>query len=587
MSGSALDNVTLHHVNDLATLDECRRWMGSQHHGIICADTESGGLNPHKDRHRLTQLGDMDHGWAFGPQWMGAAHELLARWPGRIGMFNAPYDWRVLEYQSGMRPRWEATDDAQPAGHLVNSREVQALKPRAAREVDNRAMAGERLLKDGMRAQGWNWATVPEDWDPYWMYGALDPVLTSHLLERFLPVVRGQFSASYDLDLAYARLCASMMSAGMAIDEPYIREHQGKIASWAEDAREWLAREHGIRSVNANQQIGEALRAAGVPILHRTKGGMPSCDKDTMAGYAAEYPHAAGLIRTILGARKAGKIVNDVFGKFLDLAVNGVVHCSIHPLGAQRTSRSSITDPALQTLDRDIEIIRGSFIPRPGYSFISIDADQIELRLAAHISGDAKLIAEITRCDEMGESFFLNFASTVFGPITKSDPRYTTTKNTVYSMIFGAGPVTAARTAGRPLSEVKPIYDSWRYTYTRLNKRSHDLVDQLEASRQQPYVNTLLGRKLYVDWGKEHAGVDYEIQGSAAEILKDGAVQCAAAGIGEFLRLPIHDELLFEAPTEHATEVLAIAERVLTNRTDYAVPLTWSGTVIDGRWKKT
>jgi len=87
-----LDQVQLHRVDSMDALDECRRWLGRSRQ-ILCADTESGGLSPHRDRHRLTQLGDLTDGWAFPPGWFGAANEMLARYTGRIGMFNSPYDW--------------------------------------------------------------------------------------------------------------------------------------------------------------------------------------------------------------------------------------------------------------------------------------------------------------------------------------------------------------------------------------------------------------------------------------------------------------------------------------------------------------
>lgn len=590
----ALDQVTLHRVDHLDELDSCRRWMGAAHDGPVCADTESAGLNPHRDAHRLTQLGDKRHGWAFGPGWFGAANELISRYSGRIGMFNAPYDSRVFRHQDGLDVGWQRIDDAQSAGHLVNSRAVQKLKPRAALDIDPAAMAGENALRDGMRKQGWTWATVPEDWRAYWGYGALDPVLTSWMLDRYLPEVTTRYRGVYDLDLAYARLCAGMMSAGMAIDIPYIMSNQQQVAAWAEQAREWL-RGYGVTSVNSNEQIGACLRSAGVPILHHTPGGLPKCDKDTLEGYAAEYPHAAQLLRTILGARKAGKIINDVFGKFLSLADDGVVHYSIHPLGAQRTSRSSVTDPAMQTFDRDIPIIRGSFVPRPGNVFITIDADQIELRLSAHISGDEKLIADILDCDaaaaagdKVAGSFFLKFASSIYGPIRKSDPRYTTTKNTVYSMTYGAGKGTAARTAGVPVREIEPIYDGFKFAYPQLARYSRALVSKLERMRgTQPYVTTIGGRRLMVDRDKCYSGVDYRIQGSAAELLKYGGVKLDAAGLGDFLRLSIHDEWLLECPAADAAEVLREATAVLTDRDSFRVPITWSGSILTERWVKS
>jgi DNA polymerase-1 len=585
MSGP-LDSVTLHLVDSIDTLDECRRWAG-QPREVLCADTESGGLNPHFHRHRLTQIGDLHHGWAFPPQWFGAANEILSRYTGRLGFFNSPYDWRVLAVQDGMTPRWERTDDAQAAGHIVDSGRVNRLKPRAAAEIDPRAMAGEHLLADGMRKQHWTWDTVPETWQPYWMYGALDPVLTAHLLHKYMPVVLSQYGPSYDLDMAYARLCANMMTAGMMIDQPYIHQRTSEVEAWAAEATSWLAREHGITSPSSNDQVGAALERAGVPILHRTAGGKPEIKKDTLALYAAQYPHAAGLIQTIVGAAKAAKITT-LLGRFIESADSeGVVHYSIHPTGAMRTSRSSVTDPAMQTFDRDVPMIRGSYRPRPGHCFITIDADQIEARLVAALSGDPQMIFDFNEADRTGGHFFLTMASKIYGEqVGKKDKRYTMTKNATYAQFYGSGLEKAAITAGVSVEQMRPVYDGLRTLYPGTKQWSNRVINRAKRQRGRPYTATLMGRRLYGDRGKEYALVDYTVQGSAAEFLKAGAVRCDAAGLGGLMRLPIHDELLFEAPIGDAKEVLHIATEALTDRASYPVPFTWSGSILNERWVK-
>src|SRR5437899_10247188 len=148
--GGVLDQVQLHHVTSLAELDACRQWIGSRLDGQLCADTESSGLNPHRERHRMTQLGDKRHGWSFPPEWMGAAHQLLGSYTGRIGFYNSPYDIRVLGHQSGLWLNWAQVDDAQLACHLADSAAVNKLKARSARDIDPSAMAGEKALAEAM-----------------------------------------------------------------------------------------------------------------------------------------------------------------------------------------------------------------------------------------------------------------------------------------------------------------------------------------------------------------------------------------------------------------------------------------------------
>lgn len=586
--GGALDGVTLRHVTSLAALDDCRRWLSGQLDGQLCADTESAGLNPHRDRHRMTQIGDRRHGWAFPPEWMGAAHELLSRYAGRIGMFNSPYDMRVLGHQSGTWLSWAQIDDAQLVCHLADSARVNKLKARTALDIDPAAVSLEKALAEAMRKNHWTWATVPDTLPEYWIYAAMDPVDTSHLLGKHLPAVRQRWPASYDLELAYVRLCAKMMSAGMMIDIPYIKGWLAQIADWEARALAWLRSEYGITSVSSNAQIGQALDRAGIEIGPRTGTGLPQADKAAMDWYAARHPEAKPLLDTLRFAKKADGIQHRYLEKFLAMAVDGVVHYSIHSTGAQRTGRNSVTDPPMQTFDRDIPLVRGSFCPRDGHVFFTIDADQIEARLCAITSGDPQMIADFIECDRTGQSFFLNNAKRIYRQdIAKSDKRYTATKNTFYSMCYGSSLDNAAVTAGVTVEELEPIYQGFKQMYPVFGRRSRRLVERMKRMKGQPRVTTISGRELVVDRHRAYSAIDYEIQGSAAEIMKWGAVAVAAAGYEDFLRLTIHDELLAEVPREHAKDVQRAVTEILTDRDNFPVPLTWSGDILTERWVKT
>jgi DNA polymerase-1 len=584
-AGGVLDGVRLHHVTCLDELDNFRRWISGRLEGPLSADTESASLRFYRDRHRMTQIGDCRDGWSFPQGWMGAAHEVLLKWPGRIGFFNAPYDWLVMACQDGVELPWDRIDDGQIACQLVDSAAVLKLKPRCARDIDPSAMTGERLLEEAKRANGWDWATVPDNLPEYWMYGALDPVQNSHLLARHMPLVRQRYSAAYDLEIAYARLCANMMRAGMMIDIPYITHWSDQIGAWNDHAMAWLAGQWGVTSVESNAIVGEALLDAGVRV-ERTPTGMVKIDKETMAAYQSEHPEAAELIAALRGARKAQSITGRYLSKFLEMADDGVIHYSIHSIGAQRTSRSSVTAPPMHTYDRDVPVMRGSFRPRPGHCFIAWDANQIELRLAAHFSGDQRLIADFAHCDATGASFFQLNAERIYAEaIAKTDPRYTLTKNTIYGTTYGAGPDTAARTAGIPLEQILPIYNGFKTSYSQLAKRSFDLIARAKRMKR-PQVSTWYGRALMLDRGKEYAGVDYEIQGSAAEFMKTCALRMDAAGYGPNLRLTIHDEILGEFPVADAERILQHGVEIMTDRTSFRVPITWEGKIMTERWVK-
>lgn len=494
----------------------------------------------------------------------------------------------MIGHQSGTWLDWARIDDAQLVFHLVDSAKVNKLKARCALDIDPAAVSGDKALAEAMRKQHWTWATVPDTLPEYWIYGAMDPVLTSHGLGKHLPVVAMRWPRSYDLELAYVRLCAKMMSAGMMIDIPYIKGWQSQIAEWEARALAWLRSEFGVTSVASNDQIGHALDRAGIPIGPRTGTGKPQADKAAMDWYSARYPEAKPLLDALRFAKKADGIQHRYLEKFLAMAVDGIVHYSIHSTGAQRTGRNSVTDPPMQTFDRDIPLVRGSFRPREGYVFLTIDADQIEARLCAITSGDPQMIADFNECDRTGQSFFLNMAQRIYKQqISKKDQRYTMTKNTVYATIYGSGMDTAAVTAGVTVDQLEPIYQGFKIMYPVLARRSRKLVERMKRMKGQPRVKTITGRELVVDRHRAYSAIDYEIQGSAAEIMKHGAVAVAAAGYEDMLRITIHDELLGEVPREHAEDIKRHWTEILTDRTSFPVPLTWSGDILPDRWVKT
>src|SRR6266702_7927499 len=296
MPQGALDGVRLSLITSLAELDACRRWAGERRETPLFADTESGGLNPYRHRHRMTQLGDMRRGWAFPPAWAGAAVELLMTYRGQVGFHNSPYDWRVLAVHQGVTPAWHKTEDTLLLGHIADSLRLAGLKERSAHEVDSRAKRAEDVLKEGMRARHWTYDDVPDTWEPYWRYAALDPVLAAHLWNlRAFRQARSLYAQAYDLERATARICVNMRMAGMAIDEPFIRARIGEITEYTGRAGNWLHREFGIGNVRSGPQVVASMRTAGIATTVLTEKGRPSINKEALKYYRFLYADANNL----------------------------------------------------------------------------------------------------------------------------------------------------------------------------------------------------------------------------------------------------------------------------------------------------
>lgn len=424
-------------------------------------------------------------------------------------------------------------------------------------------------------------------------YSALDPVLTSHLDNKYRPRVMATAPGAYDLERAANRICTNMMMKGMLVDVPYVEKAIAQYEEVSGKVRVWLSSAHSITSPASSGQIRRAFERLGQEILFWTGKGQPQFTKATLDFYCnfGENGAVRQLSKYLLTVRKADKFPRDYLHKFLDLRdADDVLRMSINVMGAI-TSRMSVSDPPLQQLSRDEKMIRGSFIPRPGHVFISCDLDQIELRMIADASGDEGLIRAIHEADATGTNVFLVIGREMYKQqITKADPRYTSLKAFVYARAYGAGPETLAETAGIPAETVLMIEDLFNKNFPGMRRLSDELIREAKQMRNQGEragVRLKSGRFLPLRPGLEYAALNYKTQGPAAEYMKQVLSNIDASGLGGNLVLPVHDEALLEVPEAEAEEALRTVEACMTDRTNYAVPLTAGGSILPERWVKT
>src|SRR5277367_937304 len=269
--------------------------------------------------------------------------------------------------------------------------------------------------------------------------------------------------------------------------------------------------------------------------------------------------------------------------------LDGAIHPSIMQLQA-RTGRSSCTSPNLQNLPRDDKVCRGSFIPHPGYVFITTDASQIELRIAASVCGDEGLITAIREADENGTDIYAGIATMLFGTsINKKDPRRQATKSSAYTKIYGGGVKKIALTIGLPFADAKRMNDMFDTRFPKLASYAGELVATARRQSSQgitPYTRTDTGRYLPCDDARSYALLNYKVQATAAEELKRAITRLASAGLGDMLRLPVHDEVILECPEADAEDVLRLVQDTVREDHRFAVSIPWSGEIMPVRWSK-
>ncbi len=576
MPESPLDGVRLNIVRSLDDALEVKRWIGERRETPVGFDVETGGLDPYRHRLRLIQLGDLRTGWVIPyPQWGGLAKELFSSYTGRLAGHNASFDHRYLSIHAGISIPWHLVEDTMVLAAIDDPSRPKGLKP---------------LANALVRENAWSWDTVPESYTPWWCYAALDPVLTCHLWQHLHPRVMARCPGVYDLEMGVIRVISNMMKAGLQTDRAWIEEKTRELRDRSLEIRTWLSLGYGITTPNSGPQVARAFASLGYEVGSFTATGQPRIDKEVLEyiGKTTDDPAVKDLARSVYAVRHAERMISSYLENFTELAdQDGVIHPQIWSLTA-RTSRMSVTEPALQTLSRDDKIVRGAFVPRPGHVLISIDADQIEARLGAILSQDEGLILAFKNADSGGLDFYSGMASEIFGEqIQKSDPRRQATKSTFYSRMYGAGIETMARTAGIPLAQAKLLNDRINERYPGLDRMARRIASECYEQKQcgeQPVVCTPFGRQLPVD--KPHAGTNYVIQAHAAEILKKSMLDIEAAGYASLLRLPVHDELIFEVEGSTAAQTLADLTEVLVNREAYPVTISWGGKIMTARWSK-
>jgi DNA polymerase-1 len=592
-SGSPLDHVRLKLVETLDDAMEFARWLGERRR-VLAFDTESGGLSHHSDDLRLIQVGDLETGWAIPwPLWGGLAQEKLNHYAEPTVAHHRKFDYGFLKHRGGIDIPWANGHDTMTLAAIWDPTVPKGLKPLSARLIDKKATAGERLLHEGMKDNGWTWATVPYNFPMYWIYGALDPVLTAHLFEKLYPV-RERSQPVYELELATSRICGAMSHRGIMIDRGYVNDAITRLRAYAAETRTWLKDNFNVTSLLSAKQLAAGFAQAGLTITKTTPTGQPKLDKETLAAIVAYdgVPEAARqLARTVIEARHAEKVIGSYLEKFLELCdVDDVVHPQINTMQA-RTGRMSVTEPALQTLHREDKIVRGSFRPRPGKAFITCDFSQIEMRLAAAVSQDENLIDVFRAADEGDGDIYSGIASRMFGePITKKDPRRQAVKTMSYAKLYGASLATMARSIGLPIEQVKPIHDDFNEQFPGLERMAKAIYREATAEKRangKPATWTSMGRYLPADNGRDFALLNYRLQAEAADALKRSIVACSNGGFDDSMLLPVHDEIIFEVPLEDAEDAKRQIEELMTDRDTYAVPLLCEAAILTERWKKS
>jgi DNA polymerase-1 len=555
-------------------------WLTHRPHGYVACDIESGSnpvgheLEIFKPGFlvRMMQFGDHQSGWAIPFQeWKGlvrGAFEWISEsrtthvWHNGFG-----FDAQALRQEGILLDPTLMHDTMIDAGLQGFAGEGKKLKSLARREFGDWAVVGANILDNAKKNAGWTWTDFPMDWKPYPVYGVVDTVITAMLYEKFRESdPTGMFTPHHDMEIAASVITNQMARTGMMVDGEYLHD---QILEYARREEELLAkaRSMGWGSPSKDAEVRRILKEAGVLDEKRiTESGIISVDKKQLIN--VQHPLAELVLEYRWVHRVRTSYLEKLMGMIGGELAPGLIHPSIWSMAA-RTGRMSVSDPPAQQFPANDPVVRQAFIPdNPDHVMISADFGQIEMRAWAILNKDAKLIEMLNEADRTGEDFFVLMARDLYQEpgFQKSDKRRGPIKNTAYATIFAGGDAKIAETAGLPLVQVQPVINALKKAYPSFGDAGQSMVSPVDGGKAFE-IWTPNGRRFKVrDYKDKRVLPNWCTQGWAATILKDSAIACRAAGLGDSLRLAVHDELLFSVPREDARDAAAEIESIMSGQ---------------------
>jgi DNA polymerase-1 len=339
----------------------------------------------------------------------------------------------------------------------------------------------------------------------------------------------------------------------------------------------------GPFNLGSPRQLGEILfDRMKLPMVRKTATGQPSTDEEVLQELAADYP----LPKLLLEHRMLSKLKSTYTDKLPQMinAATGRVHTNFAQATAV-TGRLASTDPNLQNIPvRTAEgrRIREAFIASPGHVLVSADYSQIELRIMAHLSGDASLEKAFAEGADIHRATAAEIFGVPMGDVTPDQRRYIKAVN--FGLIYGMSAFGLAAQLNIERGAAQQFIDKY---FARYPGVAEYMLRTRELARKQGYVKTVFGRRLWLPdinagggprrQAAERAAINAPMQGTAADLIKLAMIEVQAwldrERLNSRLILQVHDELVLEVPNEEVPRLKAELPRLMTGVASLEVPL--------------
>ena len=375
-----------------------------------------------------------------------------------------------------------------------------------------------------------------------------------------------------------------MERTGVLVDRELLKTQSSELAA---RMLELQAQAHteagGVFNVDSPKQLQEILFGKlGIPVVRKTPTGQPSTAEDVLDELAATYP----LPKLILEYRGVAKLKSTYTDKLPEQInqTTGRIHTSYHQAVAA-TGRLSSTDPNLQNIPvrtQEGRRIRQAFIAPPGHSLVAADYSQIELRIMAHLSGDASLLQAFAEDRDVHQATAAEVFATPLSEVSADQRRSAKAIN--FGLMYGMSAFGLARQLGISRGDAQKYMDLYFERYPGVKRYMEETRRQ---ARETGFVETVFGRRLYLPEIQsrnqalrqyaERSAINAPMQGTAADIIKRAMIDVDAwlqsSRVPARLIMQVHDELVLEVADAAVNAMVGQLRTHMAQAAKLAVPL--------------
>jgi DNA polymerase-1 len=375
-----------------------------------------------------------------------------------------------------------------------------------------------------------------------------------------------------------------MERAGVLVDRDLLKVQSSELASRMLELQTQCHTEAGgAFNVDSPRQLQEILFGKlGIPVMRKTPTGQPSTAEDVLEELGTSYP-LPRLILEYRGIAKLKSTYTDKLPEQID-SRTGRIHTSYHQAVAA-TGRLSSADPNLQNIPirtKEGRRIRQAFVAPAGFFLVAADYSQIELRIMAHLSGDASLLRAFAEDRDVHQATAAEVLGVSVEIVTAEQRRSAKAIN--FGLMYGMSAFGLARQLGISRGDAQKYMERYFERYPGVRRY---MEETRRFARETGFVETVFGRRLYLPdiqsrnqalrQYAERSAINAPMQGSAADIIKRAMIEVDAwlrsSGLPARIIMQVHDELVLEVADGAIEDIVEPLRAHMARGADLSVPL--------------